>query len=98
MNAAALCDWPCKHPGGQGGRDQGLAGCDVLGNPLGDLGPPRQLPELKRTFAPAKPPTHSQIKLACTRGDIAQMNRGIVKAVAHHRPQESRLWIGRFAQ
>ena len=74
------------------------AGCDVVGDPLGDLGPPGQLPELKRALAPAESPAHRQIKFACTRGDIAQMNRGIVKAVAHHRPQESRLWIGRFAQ
>ena len=98
MDAAPLRDRPLEDPRRQGGRHQGLPRGDIVSDPLGHLPPTGQLPELKRALAPAKAPAHGEIEFARTRRDLGQMNRCVLEAVAHHRPQKTRLRIGRFAQ
>ena len=98
MDAAPLRDRPLEDPGRQGCRHQGLPRGDIVSDPLGHLGPTGQLPELEGALAPAEAPTHGEIEFARTRRDLGQMNRCVLKAVAHHRPQKTRLRIGRFAQ
>ena len=75
---AALGHWPLKHPGRQRHGSQGLAGIDVLTDPLRDLRPAGRLPGLEGSFLGTETPAHRQIDVAGTLGNRLKVDRGVV--------------------
>ncbi len=91
-------DRAVEHPGRQRRAAQGLAGGDVFLHPGGHLLPASGLPQLERALLHAEAPAHGQVDLAGGFGNLGQVHRHIVEAVAQDGPQELRLRVGRFTQ
>ncbi len=87
-----------EHPVRQRCAGHGLAGHDVVGDPLRDLLPAGGLPGLERTQRPAVAPADRQVHVARGLGDIGQMVGAVVEQVAERRPQELRLRVLALAQ
>ena len=77
---------------------QRLAGVDVFLHHVGHFQPARFLPQLERPLAHAKTPAQAKINIARVVGNAAQMDGGVVKAVAQNRPQKLALLAFAVAQ
>ena len=77
-----------SHPGRQRRLAHGLAGGDVGGDRLGDVGPAGGLPDLERALRPAEAPAHRQIEVAGIVGNVLELHRAVVEQVAEDGPQE----------
>ena len=84
-----------EHPGGQRRFAQRLAGVDVFLHHLRHFKPAGFLPQLKRALLHAKAPAHGQVHVARGLGNVRQMHRSVMKAVAQDGPEE--LALGPFA-
>src|SRR5258706_13557052 len=85
-------------PLGQRRLRHGLAGGDVLLDPLRDLLPARGLPQLEGTARPAETPADRKIHVARAVRDVTQVHGDVVEHVAENGPEELRLWMARRAQ
>ncbi len=89
---------PIEHPVGQRRAAQGLAGIDVVLDPLRHLLPAGLLPQLEGALLDAEAPAHGEVDVARAVGHAAQVHGRVVEAVAVQRPQELGLRVARFAQ
>jgi hypothetical protein len=86
------------HPGRQRRAAHGLAGRDIVGNGLGNVGPAGRLPGFERPLRPAEAPAHGEIDVAGVVGDVFQLHGAVMEDVAEDRPQELCLRMARGAQ
>ena len=87
-----------EYPVRQRRTAHGVAGHDVLGDPVGHLLPARCLPGLERTERPAVTPADRQVHVAGGVGDAFEVERAVVEGVAEAGPQELRLRMLAAAQ
>ncbi len=80
-----------QRPGRQRRGAHGLAGRDIGGDGLGDVGPAGSLPGFERTLRPAEAPAHGEVEIAGVVGDVFEMYGGVMEDVAEDGPQELRL-------
>src|SRR5690606_23752390 len=75
-----------------------LARRDVLADPLRDLLPARLLPDLEGALLLAEAEAHREVEVTRVVRDLAELDGGVVHAVAQHGPDEPRLRVLRFPQ
>src|SRR3546814_8875290 len=94
VNASEAIDGPRR----QRRVGHGLAGCNVVLNPAGDLLPAGGLPGFERAELPAVTPTDRQIDIARGVGNVGQVIGAVMEQVAETGPQELRLRMRAGAQ
>src|SRR5664279_1840382 len=96
--ACAALSEPFEDPGRKRRLRERLAGVDVFLDPLRHLRPAGLLPELERAGAGAEAPAHREVDVARAVGDVGQVDRGVMEAVAQDRPEELRLRVLRVVE